>query len=28
VHEENCVVRENGVELLSRRAPREIPLID
>jgi Xaa-Pro dipeptidase len=28
VHEENCVVRENGVELLSRRTPREIPLID
>lgn len=27
VHEENIVVRENGAELLTRRAPREMPVI-
>lgn len=27
VHEENLVVREGGAELLTRRAPREIPVI-
>jgi Xaa-Pro dipeptidase len=28
VHEENIVVRESGAELLTRRAPRELPVID
>ena len=27
VHEENIAVTENGVQLLSRRAPREMPVI-
>ena len=27
LHEENLVVREDGPELLSRRAPRELPII-
>ena len=27
VHEENLVVRTDGAELLSRRAPAELPLI-
>ena len=27
VHEENIVVREDGAELLTRRAPREMPVI-
>ena len=27
VHEENLVVRTDGAELLSRRAPTELPLI-
>jgi len=27
VHEENIVIREDGAELLTRRAPREIPVI-
>jgi Xaa-Pro aminopeptidase len=27
VHEENLVIRDGGAELLSRRAPREIPII-
>mgnify|MGYP002625662300 CR=1 FL=1 len=27
VHEENIVIREDGVELLTRRAPRELPVI-
>ena len=27
VHEENVVIRENGAELLSRRAPAELPVI-
>ncbi len=27
VHEENLVIREDGVELLSRRAPQELPII-
>lgn len=28
VHEENVVVRLEGAELLTRRAPRELPVID
>ncbi len=28
VHEENIVVREDGAELLSRRAPQDIPVVD
>jgi Xaa-Pro aminopeptidase len=28
VHEENIVVREHGAVLLSRRAPRELPIVD
>ena len=28
VHEENVVIRENGAELLTRRAPAEMPVID
>ena len=28
VHEENIVVREDGAELLSRRAPREMWIVD
>ena len=28
VHEENVVIRENGVELLTRRAPVDLPVID
>ncbi len=28
VHEENIVIRENGPELLSRRAPPELPVLD
>jgi Xaa-Pro dipeptidase len=28
VHEENIVIRESGAELLTRRAPRELPVID
>lgn len=28
VHEENVVIRENGAELLTRRAPAELPVID
>ncbi|MBM3597078.1 MAG: aminopeptidase P family protein [Alphaproteobacteria bacterium] len=28
VHEENLVVTENGAQLLTRRAPREIPVLD
>lgn len=28
VHEENVVIRENGAELLSRRAPAELPVIN
>jgi Xaa-Pro aminopeptidase len=28
VHEENIVVSEDGAELLSRRAPREMVVID
>ena len=28
VHEENIVIREQGCELLSRRAPPELPIID
>jgi Xaa-Pro aminopeptidase len=27
LHEENVVVRADGPELLSRRAPRELPVI-
>ena len=27
VHEENIVIRESGTELLTRRAPLEIPVI-
>ena len=27
VHEENIVVREDGPQLLTRRAPRELPII-
>jgi Xaa-Pro dipeptidase len=27
VHEENVVITENGAELLSRRAPRELPIV-
>ena len=27
VHEENLVVRDDGPELLTRRAPRELPLV-
>ena len=27
VHEENLVIREDGAELLSRRAPREMPVV-
>jgi len=27
VHEEDVVVREDGAELLTRRAPRELPII-
>lgn len=27
LHEENIVIRENGAELLTRRAPAEIPVI-
>ena len=27
VHEENIVIRENAPELLSRRAPAEMPMI-
>jgi hypothetical protein len=27
LHEENVVVRANGPELLSRRAPRDLPVI-
>ena len=27
VHEENLVVRAEGLELLTRRAPRELPVI-
>lgn len=28
VHEENVVIREDGAELLTRRAPRELPIIE
>jgi Xaa-Pro dipeptidase len=28
VHEENIVIRESGAELLTRRAPKELPVID
>jgi len=28
VHEENIVIREDGPELLSLRAPREMPVIN
>ena len=28
VHEENVVIRENGAELLTRRAPAELPVIN
>ena len=27
VHEENVVIRDNGAELLSRRAPAKLPVI-
>ena len=27
VHEENIVIHENGAELLSRRAPPELPIL-
>ena len=27
VHEENIVIRENGAELLTRRAPPELPVV-
>ena len=27
VHEENIVIRKNGAELITKRAPKEIPII-